>query len=159
MSEPNWPERRLVIAAHDYWIKETGGFPGLRDDGLLLDTALASQRNLWCYEQVDDLFVLAANLLRALNKYHVFNDANKRTSFDAARLFLGANGIQITVSDDDVVAYTLKAAETETEEDREAVEKEIADWLRRSVDKPGGSSAKRVRFFNLFSRIRGMDSY
>ena len=62
-------------------------------------------------------------------KAHSFNDANKRTSISCALMFLGGNGIQIGVTDDDLVFHTVRAARCR-QADRDQEVDSIALWLQ-----------------------------
>jgi len=51
--------------------------------------------NVKYYEQVDDVFKLAANLSEKIIKNHAFQDGNKRTALVAADMFLKINGYRL----------------------------------------------------------------
>lgn len=57
----------------------------------LLEGALARVKNLHYYENVDDIYTLAAMYLIGIAKAHAFHDGNKRTAFQAASIFLTMN--------------------------------------------------------------------
>ncbi|CAI2532372.1 death-on-curing family protein [Serratia ficaria] len=63
-----------------------------------LEGALNRIHALHYYEECDDIFVLAAQYLIAIAKAHAFNDANKRTAFQAASIFLMMNGSELGTS-------------------------------------------------------------
>ncbi|QDK85536.1 type II toxin-antitoxin system death-on-curing family toxin [Citrobacter amalonaticus] len=56
-----------------------------------LEGALNRVKTLHFYEDCNDIFTLAAQYLIAIAKAHAFNDANKRTAFQAAAIFLLMN--------------------------------------------------------------------
>ncbi|EMF4673895.1 type II toxin-antitoxin system death-on-curing family toxin [Providencia stuartii] len=60
-----------------------------------LSGALGRVQSLIDYENCDDLFDLAGMYLVAIAKAHAFNDANKRTAFQAATIFLKLNNIKL----------------------------------------------------------------
>ncbi|MGP0844409.1 type II toxin-antitoxin system death-on-curing family toxin [Serratia sp. CY83965] len=64
----------------------------------LLEGALNRIHTLHQYEECDDVFMLAAMYLVAIAKAHAFNDANKRTAFQAASIFLMMNGFELGTS-------------------------------------------------------------
>lgn len=57
-TEPRWVTRAQLEAIHLEQIREHGGSPGVRDDGLL-DSALSRARNKFAYGE-EDIVVLAA---------------------------------------------------------------------------------------------------
>jgi death-on-curing protein len=63
-----------------------------------LEGALNRIHALHHYEECDDIFSLAAMYLVAIAKAHAFNDANKRTAFQAASIFLMMNGFELGTS-------------------------------------------------------------
>lgn len=128
MAEPWWLPRHLAETAHAIAIERDGGLPGVRDTSGL-EASLATPKNLWAYGGEDNLFALAAALLVAMAKAHSFNDANKRTSISCALMFLGGNGIQIGVTDDDLVFHTVRAARCR-QADRDQEVDSIALWLQ-----------------------------
>jgi death-on-curing protein len=60
--------------------------------------ALNRVETLHYYENCDDVFKLAAMYLIGIAKAHAFNDANKRTAFQATSVFLLMNGIELNES-------------------------------------------------------------
>lgn len=65
-----------------------------------LEGALARIDHFCLYDESakKDIFVLAAFYLIAIAKAHAFNDANKRTAFQAATVFLLMNGVSLNDS-------------------------------------------------------------
>lgn len=57
-----------------------------------LESALQRPRNLWAYEAVEDVGALAVRLMMGIARDHPFMQGNKRTGFEAALIFLIANG-------------------------------------------------------------------
>ncbi|MEA9389531.1 type II toxin-antitoxin system death-on-curing family toxin [Acerihabitans sp. TG2] len=69
-----------------------------RPDINKLAGALNRVETLHYYENCDDVFKLAAMYLVGIAKAHAFNDANKRTAFQATSVFLLMNGIELNES-------------------------------------------------------------
>ena len=68
----------------------------------------------------------------SLIKNHPFVDGNKRTGYEAMRLFLRVNGWDLKVKEDEAFKFVLKAAA-----DPEFDEVRIAEWLKqRSRERP-----------------------
>ena len=128
MTEPIWINLRVIKAFHDRQIKEHGGLPGLRDEGLL-SSALSRPENAYQYSNPKpDVAELAAAYGFGLAKNHPFNDANKRTALIAMRLFLKLNGYDLTASPEDKYRMIIRVAASDISED------ELAQWLRKHVE-------------------------
>ena len=56
-------------------------------------------RNLWHYENEDNMVVLASSLLFGIARNHPFEQGNKRTALGAAYLFLAINGYHLIAPD------------------------------------------------------------
>lgn len=83
-----------VVGIHDSVVKIQGshGFP----HPPYLESALhAPQQTLHYSDGGVDLFDLAAVYLYHITKAHAFTDANKRTAYGSALVFLGVNGINL----------------------------------------------------------------
>lgn len=63
-----------------------------------LEGALSRIEALRDYEECEDIFKFSAMYLISIAKAHAFNDANKRTAFQAASVFLILNGVELNVS-------------------------------------------------------------
>jgi death-on-curing protein len=125
VSDPVWVETDVVLAIHDEQLSEHGGLPGVRDMGLLR-SALDRPRNLFAYEGAD-LIGLAAAYGFGIARNHPFNDGNKRVSAVVTEVFLALNGLELTASDDDVVATWLALAAGAIDESQ------FGTWLRDNV--------------------------
>jgi death on curing protein len=126
VNEPIWLSRSDVLALHEEQLHEHGGLTGVRDDNAL-EGALARPPNSFHYENAD-LPTLAAAYAHGIAKNHPFNDGNKRSAFMSAYVFLGRNGLEITLSEPQAVEVVLAlAAGTMTQ-------KEFADCLRQNTE-------------------------
>ena len=121
--EPRWLTRRLLDVLHDAQLREHGGAPGVRDDGML-ESALARPRHKVAYTVLPDLATLAAAYAFGLARNHGYVDGNKRTAFIAAYVFLGLNGFDLEAEEPDVVTTMERVA------DGRLTEKRLADWIR-----------------------------
>lgn len=123
--EPVWLDSRIAYAVHDRQLAEHGGGVGLRDAGAL-ESALARPINRWNYGE-DERVVLAAAYAFGIARNHPFVDGNKRTAWIMARLFLLANGVEITFDKVDATNTVIALAAGELSEE------ELADWFRQRV--------------------------
>lgn len=77
------------IEVHDNIIRESGGFMGIRDIGLI-DSTLDHIQNDFYYPELEDK---VTHLIFSFNKNHCFNDGNKRSSIALAAYFLTVNNL------------------------------------------------------------------
>jgi len=84
----------FTIEVHDNIIRESGGFMGIRDSGLI-DSTLDHVQNDFYYPELEDK---VTHLIFSFNKNHCFNDGNKRSSIAVAAYFLTVNNLQGLVS-------------------------------------------------------------
>jgi len=77
------------IEVHDNIIRESGGFMGIRDSGLI-DSTLDHVQNDFYYPELEDK---VTHLIFSFNKNHCFNDGNKRSSIALAAYFLTVNNL------------------------------------------------------------------
>ncbi len=118
--------RVLVEAIQFDQIQSHGGLTGLRDEGAL-ESALARRRNRLAYGKKPDLATLAAAYAFGLARDHPFHDGNKRIAFLTAVVFLGLNGYDLDVTDEDVVAHIVALAAGRLSEGK------LAAWIRRHM--------------------------
>jgi len=82
------------VAVHDWIIDQTGGLPGLKELGQL--------ESVMCHIQNDDYYptfdIKLTHLVFGVNKFHAFNDGNKRASLTLGAYFLTLNGYDYCVS-------------------------------------------------------------
>lgn len=93
----------VVLAIHYDQVNTFGGAQGLRDQGLL-ESALGQAR------QTSALHEAAAQYCVSLAKNHPFVDGNKRTAADCMLTFLVLNGLEPTLTNEQLFESTLKAA-------------------------------------------------
>src|SRR5204862_2628270 len=111
---------------HGETLKEHGGDDGLRD-AELLESALDRPKNLFAYEEIDDLFRLAAAYAFGIAKNYPFIDGNKRVAFTAAGTFLRINGLRLKADKAEAVLVVFDLAAGNLSEPQ------FAEWLRRNT--------------------------
>jgi death-on-curing protein len=124
--EPRWVPRVVVEAIQFDQIQSHGGLAGLRNEGAL-ESALARPRNRFAHGRKPDLATLAAAYAFGLARDHPFQDGNKRIAFLTAVVFLGLNGYDLEVADEDVVANIVALAAGRL------TEAKLAAWIRRNM--------------------------
>lgn len=83
-----------AIKVHDWIIQNSGGLAGNRELGLL-DSALEHMQNDMYYPSFGEKL---KHLIIAVNKFHPFNDGNKRSSLVLGAYFLELNGYDYCVN-------------------------------------------------------------
>lgn len=83
-----------AIEVHDNIIRESGGFMGIKDEGLI-DSILHHMQNDFYYPDIEHKLT---HLLFSFNKNHCFNDGNKRASLALSVYFLSINGLDIFIN-------------------------------------------------------------
>ncbi|HPD46683.1 MAG TPA: type II toxin-antitoxin system death-on-curing family toxin [Anaerohalosphaeraceae bacterium] len=100
-----------IVRIHDRLIREHGGDPNVRDEGLLLSAVAVPQAAFFGdYAHADPCEMAAAYLFHILMN-HPFVDGNKRTAVAAAIVFLEMNGMTFTADNDTVVEFALELAQ------------------------------------------------
>ena len=122
-----WVPIEAVLANHDRYLADYGGLEGVRDIGAL-EGALGRPQNLAVYEN-SDVSTLAAMYAVGIARAHAFSDANKRTAWGTAAVFLWLNGYDLRVPAREAVA-TIKAAAT-----GELSLADMAHWLRERIER------------------------
>lgn len=104
-------------------MEETGGSPGLRDEGLLRSALARPQASFGGHDLYPTVFEKAAALLESLVRNHPFLDGNKRMAWECFDLFLEVNGRRITASHDQSFKIMMQIIE------RQLTVQDIAEWL------------------------------
>lgn len=108
MKEPTWLNREDCLAIHELMLAQHGGLAGVRDEGLL-ESALSKPQHLFAYAS-PTLAEMAASYAAGIILNHPFLDGNKRTGFILAATFLQLNGMDLTATEESVIAKTLALA-------------------------------------------------
>ena len=99
-----------VLLLHEQLVAETGGSPGLRDEGML-DSALNAPFQTFGGEDVyPSLQQKAARLCFGLVKNHPFLDGNKRIGAHVMLVFLALNGIELQYTQTELSDIILQLA-------------------------------------------------
>lgn len=77
-----------AIREHDWIIEHSGGLQGVKDEGQLSSVLGHIQNDLY-YPSFEEKL---NHLVFAINKFHAFNDGNKRSSLVLGAYFLELNG-------------------------------------------------------------------
>jgi len=115
--------KRQVLRLHDKLITQTGGSNGLRDAGLLESALAAPFASYAGQELYPSLVEKAARLAFGLISNHPFVDGNKRVGVTAMAVFLHGNGIELTVTNDELATLGLSLAEGKL------TAQDVAEWL------------------------------
>ena len=105
-SEPRWLESADIRELNALIVAETGEPHFVRGEGLL-ESACQRPYNRYAYDGVEDVVTLAVELLFGVARNHPFAQGNKRTGFEAAILFLQANGHDLTIADSEALGQSV----------------------------------------------------
>jgi death-on-curing protein len=84
----------IVLEIHSEALRNFGGSPGIRDEGLLASAVFAPQSTFGGKSPFADIVEVGAAYLFYLCGNHPFVDGNKPTAMAAAIVFLRLNGIE-----------------------------------------------------------------
>ena len=102
--------KRQILMLHQHLIEETGGSPGLRDEGLL-DSALNAPFQIFGDTSAyPSLQQKAARLCYGLVKNHPFIDGNKRIGAHVMLVFLAVNGLELSYTQQELSDIILQVA-------------------------------------------------
>lgn len=131
MREPVWITEEDCLSFHEKTLARFGGSSGVRDHGLLAP-ALARPQHLFSHER-PTLFDMAAAYAHGIVKNHPFVDGNKRSGLLAAAVFLEANGVRFSATEEDAVVQTLGLAAGAI------TAKDFAAWLEKACGPDGAA--------------------
>ena len=104
---------------HEEQLRLYGGAPGIRDEGMIMSALLRPQTGYYA-----DVVEEAAALWESLTMNHGFVDGNKRVGFACTIIFLEANGVTPTGTEEEWLDFILSNLEGGT------FRKEVLDkWL------------------------------
>jgi death-on-curing protein len=93
--DPEFLDVDDVLALHERQIAEFGGYPGIRDHGLLESAVATAQATFGGRFVHDSPFSQAAAYAFHIAQNQPFVDGNKRTGLGAALVFLRLNGLRV----------------------------------------------------------------
>lgn len=99
-----------VIELHDAMIKRYGGLPGIRDKNLLHSAVDAPKAGMFGQEMYPSVYEKAAVYLYHIVRNHPFNDANKRTGYAVALVFLEVNNAKKRFKKEDLENLVVEVA-------------------------------------------------
>ena len=106
-------------------MEETGGSPGVRDDGLLRSALARPEASFGEWDLYPTLFEKAAALVESLVRNHPFTDGNKRTAWECFDVFLEINGYRIASAHQKNFELLQQIIE------RRMTVQDVADWLSK----------------------------
>jgi death on curing protein len=110
MKKPVWIDERDALVLHNRLLALHGGAGGLRDGGLLQQSALARPQQQHAYAEAADIVDMATAYTAGIVRNHPFLDGNKRTGFVVGILFLELNGYRFVASEEDAAQAVMKLA-------------------------------------------------
>lgn len=93
-----------------------------------LDSIISTpQRTFGGKDLYKSVFEKAACYLYFINKFHPFNNGNKRISIVATYVFLQLNDLELIVEEDEMYAFAIKITKSHASQDGEF--KEVVDFI------------------------------
>lgn len=103
--------KEQIIELHKQLVNETGGSPGIRDNGLL-DSAYYAPFQLFDNQELfPTVQQKAAHLAYGLIKNHPFVDGNKRIGTHSMLVMLALNGIELSYTQEELYTIILDIAD------------------------------------------------
>ncbi len=92
-----------------------GSQPLVRDHGLLEAAAFRPQASVFGADAYPTLWDKAAAMMESLARNHPLVDGNKRLALAGTVVFLGMNGLRLTMNNDEAYDFTIKVSTGEFE--------------------------------------------
>lgn len=108
---------RQVLRMHEQLLAQTGGMPGVRDEGLLQSALEAPFQSFGGDDIYPSIQQKAARLGYGLIKNHPFLDGNKRIGTHVMLVFLCLNGIELDYTQKELEDIILSVAASEAGSD------------------------------------------
>jgi death-on-curing protein len=129
--QPEFLGKETLLAIHADQLRQHGGLPGIRDEGLL-DSAIAQPSLKFGGGFLHaGLLDMAAAYLFHLAMNHPFVDGNKRTALAACLVFLELNGFRVREEETDLADMVLELIE------RRRTKAWVARQLRQRTERIG----------------------
>lgn len=119
--------KQQVLELHEMLIKQSGGSPEIRDDGLLESALNAPFQSFGNTDLYPSLLEKAARLGYGLIKNHPFVDGNKRIGTHTMLVFLAINHAELAYSDEELISLILGIAAGEYDD------KHLLNWLQQHL--------------------------
>lgn len=121
-----------IIGIHDQQIAEFGGISGVRDINLLESAVNQIQYSVFGYDPYPELEDKVARLGFCIARNHIFNDANKRTSFNSMLLMLEINDVELDynyLNSNEAISFMEKLAAGHKSE------ADVVEWINVKLKK------------------------
>ena len=147
-----WLTVEKVLEIHERSLEESGGDPGVRDQGLLESAVAQPRAGFGGKELYLDIADKAAALAFSLVRNHPFVDGNKRTGYAAMMMFLSRNGHTIitTIDERESIFVSLAAGPLSRERFLAWVR---AGWYGRGKRNRGAAQPSRPPFRSPSGRL------
>lgn len=124
-----YPSKILsAIDLHNINEEVTDRVSMVRDHQVLQSAVHRPYISLFGQDQFPTLIDKAAATMYSIAAHHIFVDGNKRTAVRAAEVFLIANGLRPTWSEEDIIPFVLEIARGNIEIEA------ISNWLNDHVE-------------------------
>lgn len=141
----NYFTSEYAIKIHDKIIQISGGKAGIKDFGNI-DSPLAHIQNDDYYPTFEDKLV---HLIFAFNKFHAFNDGNKRTSIAMGAFFLEVNGLDVFVNKFIIEMENISVALADNIVDKDL----LLEIIHSIVNEEDYSEALKLKIINSLQQV------
>lgn len=108
----------IYLSADDLMVigaRVIGGQPLVRDHGLLEAAAFRPQASVFGSDAYPTVWEKAAAMMESLARNHPLVDGNKRLALAGVVVFLGMNGLNLTMNNDEAYDFTVAVSVGEFE--------------------------------------------
>lgn len=116
-----------IIILHNKLLKKTGGFPGIRDIGLLESAVYSCLQSFGEDEVYPTPAERSARLAFAITQNHPFYDGNKRVGMLVMLMTLNLNGQDILYTQEELISLGLSVA------DGSMKYPDILEWIKKHI--------------------------
>lgn len=121
----------ICTELHNYFVKQKDPPPDYTKTYFdKLDSIISiPQRTFGGKDLYKDTFQKAACYLYFINKFHPFNNGNKRISIVATYVFLQLNDLELIVDEDEMYAFAIQVTNSHKKQDSEF--KEVVEFIKQ----------------------------
>jgi len=140
-----------VINIHGKIIVQSGGLPGVREDGGIYNSVVKMLK--YQARHRGDVIGLGASILDDFAKRHYFNDGNKRTAYALAKTFMLINRCHLFTNYSDSVEFLLEVAKDKSKINFQEIKKWLKARCRKIEEKDVEKYLKDV-LYDVISEVK-----
>lgn len=145
--ELNYFTSEYAIRIHDKIIEISGGYEGVKEFGNI-DSPLNHIQNDDYYPTFEEKLT---HLVFSFNKFHAFNDGNKRTSIAMGAFFLDVNGLESMVNKFIIEMENIAVTVADNIIDKNL----LLEIITSIINDEDYSEALKLKVINALSQVEG----